>query len=155
MLGIRGTYHAVRTANGPAQHIACAIWGVVMSGMFAGFVPHYILLLWAAASVAIVLCVVWLPRVWLKRTLLIDFVLSMIVLAKYVMYDAPATGPIYYTMTSTGMTRAVRAVAHDHSSVQTWAHSVAIVTLCLWSLYLANLVQRQILERQRVIRDDA
>ena len=151
-MGIVSTYHAVRAANGPAQHLACAIWGIVMAGMFAGMVPPCILLSWAAASVLVILAVVWAPRLWIKRALLLDFVLSVFVLAEYITHEEPIR-QTYYTMTISGMTQANRP-SMGHSAVATWSHSLAIITLCVWSLYLANLVHRQILERQRVLGND-
>ena len=32
--GIKGTIEKVRNANGPAQHLACAMSGLIMAGMF-------------------------------------------------------------------------------------------------------------------------
>jgi hypothetical protein len=151
-MGIRSTYEQVRAANGPAQHIACAVWGVVVAGLFVGMAPPCLLLTWAASSFLVLIAVVWLPRIWLKRALLLDFLLSVFVLVEYVTYEEPPR-QVYYTMTLSGMTLAQRPVM-DHAPIAAWFHSLAIITLCVWSLYLANLVHRQILERKRFFADE-
>ena len=151
-MGLKATYNAIRTANGPAQHIACAIWGVVMAGMFAEMVNPYILIAWAACSILVITAVVWLPRIYLKLSLIADFFISTLVLSEYMTYS-PAPTPIYHVNTVNGM-QAVSRSAHSHVDVAMWSHSLAIITLCAWSLYLANLVHRQILERKRVLSNE-
>lgn len=150
-MSIRSTYEQVRAANGPAQHIACAIWGVVSAGMLSGMVHGSLLCIWATLSVLILVSVVWLSPSFLKYFLLADFFTSMAVLSEYVMYKPPMQ-PIYYVSTATGMHMSSRS-AHAHDDASMWAHSLAIITLCVWSLYLANLVHRQILERKRFLDD--
>lgn len=153
--GIRGTYQKVRTANGPAQHLSCAISGLILAGMFVGMVQAWIIALWAAMSLVVIIATVWLPRQYLKIALLTDFVLSMVVMFQYLMYEEPKPMvPVYYSLTSSGMTQAVRPMMDmPMTTIETVTHVSALVWLSLWSLYLANLVHRQILEHKRFSND--
>ena len=148
-MGLVKTYKAVLSANGPAQHIACAIWGIVTAGMFSGMVHDALLASWAVLSVFILIAVIWLSPMFLKYFLLADFFTSMAVLSEYIMYKPPVTA-IYHVNTVSGMQSSSRSV-HAHADVSMYAHSLAIITLCIWSLYLANLVHRQVLERKRFL----
>lgn len=154
--GLRGTIEKVRNANGPAQHIACSITGIILAGMFSDMVNNWLLLTWAGLSVLVIIATIWMQRIHLKYTLLADFVLSMVVMFQYLMYEPPMdVNPVYYSMTATGMNKAHRPMdAVSMTSVETWAHIAAVVWLSVWSLYLANLVHRQILERKRFLADD-
>lgn len=147
-LGIKGTYDAVRSANGPAQHIAISIVGATYVGMFIGMVPNLVLWAWAASSVLVLVSTVWLEKVWLKRSLLLDFTLSCMVLTFYFMHDPAPTGPVYHVMTADGMHTSTRG-AHGMSLLDKFSHGLACVTMALWSLYLSSLTQRQIFEAKR------
>lgn len=148
-LGISGTYQAIRSANGPAQHIAVALVGLTYCGMFVGMVPDAIIGAWAGSSVLVLLATVWLKKVWLKRALLIDFVLSFTVLTFYFLHDHSApSGPVYHVMTAHGMEAGSRGQS-SMSMLDMFSHGLACAMMALWSLYLANLVQRQLLEAQR------
>lgn len=151
--GLKGTYEKVRAANGPAQHIACAMCGIIMAGMFAGHVETVLICAWGTMSILVVLATVWLPRILLKYTLLADFVLSMIVLFQYMMYEEPKPMEnVYFTATANGMEQAVRPMMHPSmTTVDEVAHAAALIWLAGWSLYLANLVHRQILEHKRFV----
>jgi len=151
--GLRGTYEKVRAANGPAQHIACAMCGLIMAGMFVDHVETTLICIWGSMSVFVVLATVWLPRILLKYTLLADFVLSMVVLFQYLMYEEPKPmGNVYFTATANGMEAAVRPMTHmPMTTVDEVAHAAALIWLAGWSLYLANLVHRQILEHKRFV----
>ena len=148
MLGIGGTYQAIRTANGPAQHIAVSLVGLTYAGMFTGMVPDVVLISWIVSSVLVLIATVWLPKVWLKRSLITDFTLSCVVLAFYFMHSPEPTGPVYHVMTAHGMEAAVRG-SHSMSAVDKFSHGLACVMMAVWSLYLSNLVQRQIFEQER------
>lgn len=152
--GLRGTIEKVRSANGPAQHIACAMCGLIMAGMFVNHVDTTLICIWGSMSVFVVLATVWLPRILLKYTLLADFVLSMIVLFQYLMYEPPKPmTPVYYTNSMNGMEAASRPMTHmPMTTVDEVAHAAALIWLAGWSLYLANLVHRQILEHKRFIQ---
>jgi hypothetical protein len=147
MLGVRGAYHAVRTANGPAQHLACAIVGLTYAGMFHTMVPDWVLIGWAAMSVMVMVAVVWLPKVMLKYALLGDFTFSALVLTFYFMHEPEPQGFVYYSAAN---------MRHGHapgmtqmSFVDMMCHAGAVVMMAFWSLYLSNLVQRQLLEKAR------
>jgi hypothetical protein len=147
-LGIKGTYQAIRSANGPAQHIAVALVGLTYAGMFIGMVPHVILWAWVASSVLVLIATVWLKKVWLKRSLILDFTLSCMILTFYFMHEPEPTGPIYYVMAADGMQMADRG-GHGMNAIYKFSHALACVMMAGWSLYLSNLVQRQLLEAQR------
>ena len=149
--GVRGTIEKVRNANGPAQHLACAMSGLIMAGMFVGHVDSLLICIWGTMSILVAVATVWFSRLFLKYTLLADFFLSMVVLFQYMMYEAPSPmHPVYHVMTVDGMPTAQRPNDPMHMTmVDEVAHAAALVWLALWSLYLANLVQRQILERKR------
>ena len=153
--GLRGTFHKVRTANGPAQHLACAVCGLIMAGMFVNHVNTTLVSFWGGLSLAVILATVWMPRVLLKYTLLADFFLSMVVLFQYVMKPDPTVfTPVYHVMTASGMQQANRPThILSMSMIEQYAHMAALIWLALWSLYLANLVQRQILEHKRFLND--
>jgi len=148
-LGIRGTYQAIRTANGSAQHIAVSLVGLSYCGMFIGVVPDPILYAWAGSSGLVLLATVWFRKIWLKRALLLDFILSFTVLTFYLMHDHDApTGPVYHVMKAHGMEVASRGQS-AMGMLDMFSHSLACVMMAVWSLYLANLVQRQLLEAHR------
>ena len=149
--GLQGTFEKVRNANGPAQHLACAMCGLIMAGMFATHVDTILICAWGTMSLLVVFATVWLPRVVLKYTLLADFVLSMVVLFQYMMYEEPKPMEnVYFTATANGMEQAVRPMVHmPMTTVDEVAHAAALIWLAGWSLYLANLVHRQILEHKR------
>ena len=151
--GLKGTLEKVKNANGPAQHIACAMCGLIMAGMFVGHVETTLICIWGTMSVFVVFATVWLPRILLKYTLLTDFVLSMIVLFQYMMYEAPKPiVPVYHVNTAEGMHMAIRPMTHmPMTTVDEVAHAAALIWLAGWSLYLANLVHRQILEHKRFV----
>jgi hypothetical protein len=148
-LGISGTYQAIRSANGPAQHIAVSLVGLTYCGMFAGMVPDIVLFAWAASSLLVLVATIWLKKIWLKRSLLLDFTLSFAVLTFYFMHDHSApTGPVYHVMTADGMQAGSRGQS-PMNMLDMFSHGLACVMMALWSLYLANLVQRQLLEARR------
>lgn len=147
-LGVKGTYTAIKSANGPAQHIAVALVGLTYAGMFVNMVPHIILWLWAASSALVLIATIWLPKIWLKRSLLVDFTLSCMVLTFYFMHDPAPNGPIYHVMTVDGMSASPRG-HHGMSIADKFSHATACIMMAGWSLYLSNLVQRQLLEAQR------
>mgnify|MGYP000191385050 FL=1 len=150
MLGLRGTYQAVRTANGPAQHIACAIIGISYAGMFYHMVPTPILIGWVFTSALVAVSVVWFSKMILKLSLMADFVLSMLVLTFYLMHDPAPSGPVYYSM---GMGGVARYAPQEMSMniIEVFSHGLACGIMAAWSLYLANLVHRQMLERKRMV----
>jgi hypothetical protein len=117
--------------------------------MFVGMVPDVILWAWVASSALVLIATIWLKKVWLKRSLLLDFTLSCMVLTFYFMHDHAPTSPVYYVMgvdsTMQGHTRG----NHGMNIIDKLSHAVACVMMAGWSLYLSNLVQRQMLEAQR------
>ena len=150
MLGLRGAYNAIRTANGPAQHIACAITGIIYAGMFVDMVPSPVLIAWAGVSAVIICAVIWLNKRILMALLLLDFVLSCMVLSFYLMHEPEMQGFVYYSQSVGGISTHAPSMS-EMSLIDTLAHAAASVIMAAWSLYLANLVQRQVLERKRMM----
>lgn len=153
--GVKGTWSRIRSANGPAQHVAISITGLIFAGMFYSMVHPLIVSGWAFTSFLVLIATVWFNRAYLKYTLLVDFVLSVVVLFQYVMYEEPQPTKFeYYTMGASGMGVAHRPMTDmPMTSLDQIAHIAALIWLCVWSLYLAELVHRQILEFER-LNDD-
>lgn len=151
-LGFKGTVHSVITANGPAQMLTYSFWGVLIAGMFYDYcdmcIPNELIIFWGGISAIITPAVMWFRREILKNLLILDFVVSAIILAIFVMHEPHSTTPVYYSMGANGSVAAVRPTTDGHS-VSDWFHASALVWMCLHALYLANLTQRQILERKR------
>jgi hypothetical protein len=151
MLGMGGTYRAVISANGPAQMLTYAFWGVLMAGMFAGMhINDNILICWGIVSLLVVPATVWGSKYILKYTLLVDMMLSAMILMMFIMHEPvvePAQQFKYYTMALEGMTEAHRNNAH--AVISDWFHIAALIWMTFHSAYLANLTHRQILERER------
>jgi len=116
--------------------------------MFVGMVPDFVLFAWIFSSLLVLIATVWLPKVWLKRSLVADFMLSCVVLAFYFMHEPAPTGPVYHVMTAHGMEATARG-SHSMGAVDKFSHGLACVMMAVWSLYLSNLVQRQIFEQER------
>lgn len=140
--------HAIRTANGPAQHVAISLVGLTYCGMFVGMVPDLLIAAWVGSSALVLASTVWLTREWLKLFLLMDFVLSCMVLTFYFMHDSAPDVSMYHVMTIDGMQTASRG-SHGMSIADQFSHALACVMMAGWSLYLADLVGRQMLEAER------
>jgi hypothetical protein len=125
-LGLSGLQKALRSANGPAQHLLMGVWGLITTaGFYEVGIPAYLLITWALASLAVVYCTIWTAKPALLRVLKLDTMLSIMVLCLY-LYEEYTTGittPIFF---------AGRVVAGS--------------VLSLHGLYLVDLVQRQIHE---------
>lgn len=125
-LGLKGLYRALRSANGPAQHLLMGVWGLITTaGFYQVGVPTFLLISWAIASLAVVYCTVWTDKQTLLRVIKTDTIFSIMVLTLY-LYEEYTTGittPVFF---------AGRVVAGS--------------VLVLHGLYLIDLVQRQIHE---------
>lgn len=152
MTGLRKTYHQVLNANGPAQMLTYGFWGAIVAGMFFGvdpsYFPDWLIISWGAASAAIIPITIWGSKYLLKYTLLLDTVFSAYILTLLLMYTPPHTQEFVYSIaTVDGRTTASRGMG-DHT-VSEWFHALAVVWMSFHSIYLANLTQRQILEKKR------
>ena len=94
--------------------------------------------------------VIWLSKRILLGALLADFVLSMLVLTFYLMHDPAPNGSVYYTAHLGGVTR-YAPQEMSMNMIEMFSHGLACGIMAAWSLYLANLVHRQMLERQRMV----
>lgn len=152
--GLKVTYKKVMSANGPAQMLTYAFWGVLMAGMFRGVCetcfPDELLLIWGSISAAVVPITIWCSRTWLRNTLLLDVLVSAYILVVFVLHEPHATEFVYYSMGVNGMIEADNNTPHTLSD---WFHASALVWMTLHAIYLADLTNRQILEKKR-FRDD-
>jgi hypothetical protein len=153
--GVRDTYKKVMSANGPAQMLTYAFWGVLMAGMFQGVCdmcfPPELLIFWGAISAMVVPITIWGSKAWLRNILLIDVVVSAYIMTVFLTHEPHATGFVYYTPSINGMDEAVRGMSH---SLSDWFHAAALVWMTLHAVYLADLTNRQILERKRFSQYD-
>jgi predicted membrane-bound mannosyltransferase len=151
-LGLKGTIGSVLSANGPAQMLTYSFWGALIAGMFYDYcdmcIPNELIIFWGLLSAAITPVVVWFSKTYLKNLLLLDFVVSAVIFMMFITHEPHSTAPVYYSMSANGMTAAARPSMEGHS-VSDWFHASALIWMCLHALYLANLTQRQILERRR------
>lgn len=152
MLGIRGTIEKVLNANGPAQHLLCAGWGIVVAGMFQGSHIHdYLLIAWATLSFLILVSVVWLSLATLQAFLLMDAVLSVVILILYLTHVEVVAHYIYMP---SGEVDWEQSNYMEMSPVSEWSYTLACVYMAVHGFYLANLVQRQRYERRRFDHGD-
>lgn len=139
-------------ANGPAQIVGYSAWGVILAGMLWNFAPEYLhqelLLVWGMASFAVLPLAIWGSKRLLQYGLMVDMILSMIVLALYTAYTPEFSTEIIYRVNNSGMIGNKRL--HDISCYFT---QLGLLFMALHSAYLANLTQRQILERKRFINE--
>lgn len=149
-LGVSETYKKVMSANGPAQMLTYAFWGVLMAGMFHGVcdmcIPDSLLICWACASAGVAFATIWLGRWHLRNMILLDVFLSAWVLVIFMMHEPHVTEFVYYTSSMDGMNE--RSTA-SHKPLSEWFHIGALVWMALHGMYLADLTHRQILERKR------
>ena len=129
-LGIQGLKQALRSANGPAQHLLMGVWGLITTaGFWQVGVPVPVLLAWAMASIMVVYCTVWATKPTLLRALKLDTMLTVMVLSLY-LWEEWITGimtPVFF---------AGRVLAGS--------------VLAMHGFYLIDLVHRQILDAQIV-----
>jgi hypothetical protein len=133
--------------NGQAQIVGYAVWGFVLAGMLWDFAPEQlyqeILFVWGVMSFLVLIIGIWCSKKALQYVLMADMLLSMVVLLMYSMYDPTfATQMVYRVDDKGNFWKAEQEV----SCVFT---NTALVWSVLHSAYLANLIQRQILEQER------
>jgi hypothetical protein len=152
-LGLSGTLDKIKGANGPAQIISYSFWGVLIAGMFYGIdpscFPNWLITSWGAVSLAILPIMIWGSRSALLVTLLVDMVLSAYILALFFMHQPHLVEPVYMVNGINGYVSSMRNSMQMGHSVSEWFHGYALIWMSLHALYLANLTQRQILERKR------
>ena len=149
-LGVVGTYNKVMSANGPAQMLTYAFWGVLMAGMFHGVcemcIPNWLLICWALSSALVVPCTVWLSRAHLRNALLLDVVISAYILVVFFMHEPHTTEFVYYSF---GVDQMTSREMSGHGPLSEWFHIAALVWMTFHGMYLADLTHRQILETKR------
>jgi hypothetical protein len=150
--GIKATYKAVRSANGPAQMLTYSFWGILMAGMFSGVcdmcITPNMLFVWGTLSFLVAPTTIWFNKTWLKNLLLADVVMSAWILVIFLMHEPHTVTPVYYSYGVNGLTQAARPSNMVHN-VSEWFHLASLIFLTLHAVYLADLTNRQILERKR------
>lgn len=151
MLGVRGTYGKVMSANGPAQMLTYSFWGILMAGMFHGVcemcIPNWLLIMWAVSSALVALATIWGERKDLKYALLLDVVISAYIMVVFVTHEPHATEFVYYSMDINGASSARNM--GGHGDLAEWFHFAALVWMTFHGIYLADLTNRQMLESKR------
>ena len=154
-LGVKNTYHKVTRANGPAKMLTYAFWGVLMTGMFQGVCakcfPIELLILWGALSASVVPTTIWCRPIVLRNVLLLDVVVSAYILIVFLTHEPHVMDPVYHIMSLDGMK--TRIIGNGHS-MSDWFHTSALIWMTLHAIYLADLTNRQILEKKRFSHDD-
>jgi len=152
--GLTETYRKVMNANGPAQMLPSAFWGVLMAGMFHGVcdmcITPTMLIVWASISALVVPVTVWGRREWLRNVLLADVAFSAWILAIFVLHEPHTTEFVYYSFSVDGGSNSRDMATHSMSD---WFHITALVWMTLHALYLADLTNRQILEKRLFSND--
>lgn len=151
ILGLRRTYQKVMSANGPAQMLTYSFWGVLMAGMWSDLCgkcfTDELLLAWGLISAAVTPITIWGTRVWLRNILLVDVLVSTYIMILFFMPDPhTAMQSVYYTNTANGLVAAQRGMGHSMSD---WFHAASVIWMTLHAMYLADLTNRQILEKKR------
>lgn len=152
-LGLKNTYNRVMRANGPAQMLTYAFWGVLMAGMFHGVdekaYPAELLMFWGLVSASVVPITIWCSPWVLRNVLLLDVVVSAYIMVVFLTHEPHAVQNVYHVMTIDGMS--IRD-ASGHS-MSDWFHASALIWMTLHATYLADLINRQILEKKRFSQD--
>ena len=152
-LGLKTTYQKVMRANGPAQMLTYAFWGVLMAGMFQGVCdkcfPVELLIAWGAISASVVPITVWGSPKFLRNVLLLDVVVSAYILIVFLTHEPHTVQFVYQTMSADGM----RIRDTGGHSASDWFHASALIWMTLHAIYLADLTNRQILEKKRFSQD--
>jgi len=131
-------------ANGPAQIVGYAVWGVVLAGMLWDFDPKELyrglLSAWAIISVLVLVSCIWLSKKITQELMLLDMVISAIILSIVAMHD-PDIERVMYTYGNDG--HFVKTMVSD------WFTMAGLGWMVIHGAYLANLLQRQRMECQR------
>jgi|SRR6056300_808532 hypothetical protein len=125
-LGLHGLKLALRTANGPAQHLLMGVWGIITTaGFWAVNVPIPFLAVWVLCSLAVIYCTIWSERPRLLFALKADTMLTVTVLSLYLWeeYTTGITTPVFFA-----------------------GRLAAASVLVAHGFYLIDLVHRQILD---------
>ena len=149
--GLKRVYQQISNDNGPAQLITYSFWGVILAGMFYGVDPscfsNELVIAWGVASAAVVPITFWGNKTLLKVILLFDTVFTAYILSLLLMHVPQTTEFVYSIRVLEGIKEATRPA--QTQSVSEWFHVGALVWMSFHSIYLANLTQRQILEKKR------
>jgi hypothetical protein len=149
--GLKRVYLQISNDNGPAQLITYSFWGVILAGMFYGVDPscfsNEIIITWGIASAAVVPITFWGNKTLLKFILLFDTVFTAYILALLLMHVPHTTEFLYSIRVLDGIKEASRGT--QTQSISEWFHVGALVWMSFHSIYLANLTQRQLLEKKR------
>ena len=136
---------SIASANGPAQVVGYSFWGVLMAGMLWDFDPkelyRELLSAWAVISVLVLVACIWCSKKITQEFMLLDMVISAVVLAIVVLHD-PDIERVMYTYGNDG--HFVKSMVSD------WFTMAGLGWMVIHGAYLANLLQRQQMEIERL-----
>ena len=148
-LGPRETYRKVMSANGPAQLLTYSFWGILMAGMFNGVccISTPLLIAWGTVSLLILPATIWASTTTIRNLVLLDVLISAYILAIFTLHEPHVVAPVYYSFDGAGIATA-RDTGQTHG-LSDWFHASALIWMTAHALYLADLLNRQILEKKR------
>lgn len=121
-----------------------------MAGMFQGVCDkcftHELLIFWGAISASVAVATVWFPLAWLRNLLLLDVVVSAYIMMAFLLHEPHVVEHTYHVMAIDGMR--TRATDSGHT-LSDWFHASALIWMTLHAIYLADLTNRQLLEKKR------
>lgn len=127
----RSTLHEIWYASGQAQILLFGLWSTVVSGLYQ-LEGNWILLCsaWKLLGFIIASSIVWSKTKCKQYLVLASVFLALIV------------GAVFTT-------KAVEITDPDILRGATQSHYFIIVLIVIWGFYLANLMSRQLLEKER------
>lgn len=146
--GLRETYRKVVSANGPAQFLTYSFWGVLMAGMFQGVccLSPTLLITWGGVSALLLPATIWFSPAIIRNIILLDVVISAYIMVLFLTHEPHVFSPVYHSFGVDGMKTRTMDTGH---SVSDWFHASALIWMTFHALYLADLLNRQILEKKR------
>ena len=146
--GPRETYRKVMSANGPAQILTYSFWGVLMAGMFQGVccMSPTLLIVWGGVSALLLPATIWFSTPTVRNLILLDVVISAYVMVLFLTHEPHVLSPVYHSFGAEGVS--TRSMDQEHG-LSDWFHASALIWMTFHALYLADLLNRQILEKKR------
>jgi hypothetical protein len=134
-IGIKGALQSIKSANGTAQYLLFAWWGMVFSGMLVGMHTHTLAIIaLALCSAFVYYSAIFLCRQWIKRAILTTTFVSVAIAADFMYGTCKDHGQFLYDIRHT-------------------TYYLAFITMFNHGFYLSHLLTRQILEAKRILGD--
>lgn len=134
-IGIKGALQSIKSANGTAQYLLFAWWGIVFSGLLVGMHTHIAgVIALAVCSAYVYYAAIFLCREGIKRAILATTFLSVVLAADFMYGTCRDHGAFFYDIRHT-------------------TYYLAFITMFNHGFYLSHLLTRQILEAKRILGD--